>query len=121
MSGFDVFFAGIEDPRAANVSHGLSGMSGMSGIFVLMVAAGLCGASNAPEFARFAESRKRLLGKLTDYDCAPGHETFSRVLRAVGPQGVHAGLCGICRGLREGTGPVSGKVRQEAFGQAGGD
>ena len=86
MSGFDVFFAGIEDPRAANVSHGLSGMSGMSGIFVLMVAAGLCGASNASEFARFAESRKRLLGKLTDYDCAPGHETFSRVLRLLDPR-----------------------------------
>ncbi len=45
-----------------------------------------CGASNASEFALFAESRKRLLRKLIDYDCAPSHDTFSRVLRLLDPK-----------------------------------
>ena len=80
MSDFDVFFAGVEDPRAANASHSLSD------IFVMMIAASLCGASNASEFALFAESRKRLLRKLIDYDCAPSHDTFSRVLRLLDPK-----------------------------------
>jgi predicted transposase YbfD/YdcC len=80
MSTFDVFFAGVEDPRAANVSHSLSD------IFVMMIAASLCGASNASEFALFAQSRKRLLRKLIDYDFAPSHDTFSRVLRLLDPK-----------------------------------
>jgi hypothetical protein len=41
MSNFDVFFANIEDPRAANASHSLSD------ILVMMIAASLCGATNA--------------------------------------------------------------------------
>ena len=80
MSDFDVFFADIEDPRAANVSHRLSD------IFVMMIAASLCGASSASEFALFAQARKRQLRKLIDYDSAPSHDTFSRVLRLLDPK-----------------------------------
>ncbi len=35
MSDFDVFFASVKDPRAANASHSLSD------IFVMMIAASL--------------------------------------------------------------------------------
>lgn len=80
MSGFDVFFSEIEDPRAGNASHSLSD------ILVMMIAASLCGAANATEFALFAETRKGLLRRLIDYDTAPSHDTFSRVMRLLDPK-----------------------------------
>lgn len=80
MSDFDVFFVDIEDPRAANASHSLSD------ILVMMIAASLCGATNATEFALFAETRRNLLRRLIDYDVAPSHDTFSRLLRLLDPK-----------------------------------
>jgi predicted transposase YbfD/YdcC len=80
MSNFDVFFSNVEDPRAANASRSLSD------ILVMMIAASLCGATNASEFALFAEARKSLLRQLIDYDVAPSHDTFSRVLRMLDPK-----------------------------------
>lgn len=52
----------------------------------MMVAASLCGASTATEFALFAEARKSALSRLIDYDSAPSHDTFSRLLRLLDPQ-----------------------------------
>ena len=80
MSGFDSLFSTIDDPRASNACHSLSDL------LVMMVAASLCGATNATEFALFAETRKSLLERLIKYDTAPSHDTFSRVLRLLDPK-----------------------------------
>jgi hypothetical protein len=53
---------------------------------VMMVAASLCGATTATEFALFAENRKSALSQLIDYDSAPSHDTFSRLLRLMDPE-----------------------------------
>lgn len=53
---------------------------------VMMIAASLCGASNATEFALFAQERKQALSRLIDYDAAPSHDTFSRLLRLLDPE-----------------------------------
>jgi len=70
----------VPDPRARNSSHRLGD------IIVMMVAASLCGATTATEFALFAENRKAALSRLIDYDSAPSHDTFSRLLRLVDPE-----------------------------------
>lgn len=79
MSCLEMYFGNLPDPRADNVSHRLSDL------IVMMVAASLCGASCATEFALFAETRKDVLRRLIDYDLAPSHDTFSRVLRMLDP------------------------------------
>jgi hypothetical protein len=48
--------------------------------------ASLCGATTATEFALFAENRKAALSRLIDYDSAPSHDTFSRLLRLMDPE-----------------------------------
>jgi hypothetical protein len=50
-----------------------------------MVAASLCGASNATEFSLFAQERKPALSRLIEYEVAPSHDTFSRLLRLLDP------------------------------------
>jgi predicted transposase YbfD/YdcC len=47
----------------------------------MMIAASLCGANTATEFSLFAQERKQALSRLIDYDEAPSHDTFSRLLR----------------------------------------
>jgi predicted transposase YbfD/YdcC len=70
----------VPDPRARNATHRLGDL------IVMMIAASLCGASNATEFALFARERKQALSRLIDYDVAPSHDTFSRLLRLLDPQ-----------------------------------
>ncbi|WP_026187636.1 ISAs1 family transposase [Ensifer sp. BR816] len=72
-------FGALPDPRARNASHRLGDL------VVMMVAASLCGATTATEFALFAENRKSALSQLIDYDSAPSHDTFSRLLRLMDP------------------------------------
>ena len=52
----------------------------------MMIAASLCGATNATEFALFAQERKQALSRLIAYDAAPSHDTFSRLLRLLDPE-----------------------------------
>lgn len=79
MSCLDGYFASVPDPRAANASHRLGDL------IVMMIAASLCGASSATEFALFAQERRQALSRLIDYDVAPSHDTFSRLLRLLDP------------------------------------
>jgi predicted transposase YbfD/YdcC len=73
-------FGSVPDPRAGNASYRLSDL------IVMMVAASLCGANTATEFALFAESRRSALSRLIDYEVAPSHDTFSRLLRLLDPR-----------------------------------
>ncbi|MER9801908.1 transposase family protein, partial [Mesorhizobium sp. M0142] len=74
------YFGAVPDPRAPNATHRLGDL------IVMMIAASLCGASNATEFALFAQERKQALSRLIDYDAAPSHDTFSRLLRLLDPE-----------------------------------
>lgn len=80
MSCLDTCFGSLSDPRARNTVYRLGDL------MVMMLAASLCGATTATEFAIFAEQRKTLLSRLIDYDRAPSHDTFSRLLRLIDPQ-----------------------------------
>ena len=79
MSCLDGYFGDVPDPRAGNASYRLGDL------IVMMIAASLCGASTATEFALFAQERKQALSRLIDYDDAPSHDTFSRLLRLIDP------------------------------------
>jgi predicted transposase YbfD/YdcC len=122
MSDLISFFTAVEDPRARNVRHRLSDL------LVIMVAASLCGATNATEMALFAEERREALSRLITYEEAPSHDTFSRVLRLVAPDGF-AGLLArlahrIGAGIADEGGPavvaLDGKALKRAYdrGQA---
>ncbi len=80
MACLESYFGAVPDPRASNASHRLGDL------IVMMIAASLCGASNATEFALFAQERKQALSRLIDYDTAPSHDTFSRLLRLLDPE-----------------------------------
>ncbi|MER8836668.1 ISAs1 family transposase [Mesorhizobium sp. M0909] len=80
ISYFESYFGAVPDPRAPNATHRLGDL------IVMMIAASLCGASNATEFALFAQERKQALSRLIDYDAAPSHDTFSRLLRLLDPE-----------------------------------
>lgn len=80
MSCLESYFGAVPDPRASNVTHRLGDL------LVMMIAASLCGASTATEFALFAEQRKQALSRLIDYETAPSHDTFSRLLRLLDPE-----------------------------------
>ena len=79
MACVETHFGTLDDPRACNCKHRLGDL------LVMMVAASLCGAATATEFALFAQTRKPALSRLIDYDCAPSHDTFSRLLRLLAP------------------------------------
>lgn len=79
ISCLESYFGGLPDPRASNATHRLGDL------IVMMIAASLCGAKNASEFALFAAERRQALSRLIDYDAAPSHDTFSRLLRLLDP------------------------------------
>jgi predicted transposase YbfD/YdcC len=80
ISCLETYFGAVPDPRAPNATHRLGDL------IVMMIAASLCGASTATEFALFAQERKQALSRLIDYDAAPSHDTFSRLLRLIDPE-----------------------------------
>ena len=80
ISCLESYFGSVPDPRAPNATHRLGDL------IVMMIAASLCGASTATEFALFAQERKQALSRLIDYDAAPSHDTFSRLLRLLNPE-----------------------------------
>jgi predicted transposase YbfD/YdcC len=78
----------------------------------MMVAASLCGANTATEFALFAETRRAVLCRLIEYEAAPSHDTFSRLLRLMDPRAFERAFAvfasGFARALGEACGILSG-------------
>jgi predicted transposase YbfD/YdcC len=93
ISCLESYFGAVPDPRAPNATHRLGDL------IVMMIAASLCGASNATEFALFAEQRKQALSRLIDYDTAPSHDTFSRLLRLLDPEAFGRAFAGFAAGF----------------------
>jgi predicted transposase YbfD/YdcC len=115
ISCLESYFGAVPDPRASNATHRLGDL------IVMMIAASLCGASNATEFALFAEERKQALSRLIDYDAPPSHDTFSRLLRLLDPEAFGrafaAFAAGFARACQEGPQVVSldGKALRRAY------
>lgn len=89
----------------------------------MMIAASLCGATNATEFALFAQERKQALSRLIAYDAAPSHDTFSRLLRLLDPEAFGrafaAFAAGFARARQDLPEVVSldGKALRRAYGK----
>lgn len=98
----DSCFGSVPDPRAGNISHRLGDL------IVLMIAASLCGATTATEIALFAESRKAVLRRLIDYDIAPSHDTFSRLLRLLDPRAFEHAFAAFAAGFAQALGELRG-------------
>jgi predicted transposase YbfD/YdcC len=112
MSCLDGYFGDVPDPRAGNASHRLGDL------IVMMVAASLCGASSATEFALFAQQRKQALSRLIDYDAAPSHDTFSRLLRLLDPGAFGRAFVAFASAFhqaRQGVVAIDGKTLRRAY------
>jgi predicted transposase YbfD/YdcC len=77
-------------------------------LIVMMVAASLCGAATATEFALFAETRRTVLSRLIDYEVAPSHDTFSRLLRLLDPRAFEQAFASFAAGFARALGESSG-------------
>lgn len=84
----------------------------------MMIAASLCGARNATEFALFAQERKQALSRLIEYEVAPSHDTFSRLLRLLDPEAFgrafSAFAAGFARACQEVV-SLDGKALRRAY------
>ncbi|MCC2613717.1 ISAs1 family transposase [Neorhizobium sp. Rsf11] len=112
ISSLDSYFGTVPDPRAANATHRLGDL------IVMMIAASLCGASNATEFSLFAHERKQALSRLIEYEVAPSHDTFSRLLRLLDPvafgRAFAAFAAGFARACQEVV-SLDGKALRRAY------
>jgi predicted transposase YbfD/YdcC len=102
----------VPDPRAANATHRLGDL------IVMMIAASLCGATKATEFSLFAQERKQALSRLIDYEEAPSHDTFSRLLRLLDPVAFGRAFAAFAAGFaqaREGVVSLDGKALRRAY------
>jgi predicted transposase YbfD/YdcC len=104
MSCLEGYFGSVPDPRGANASYRLGDL------IVMMVAASLCGATCATEFSLFAQERRQALSRLIDYDVAPSHDTFSRLLRLIDPQAFARAFAAFAEGFHRARGVVGDVV-----------
>lgn len=106
------YFGALEDPRAANASYRLIDL------IVMMIAASLCGASTATEFSLFARERRQVLSRLIDYETAPSHDTFSRLLRLLDPEAFARAFAAFAAGFykaRDEVVAIDGKALRRAY------
>ncbi|MDX8457178.1 ISAs1 family transposase [Mesorhizobium sp. VK9D] len=102
----------MPDPRAGNATHRLGDL------IVMMIAASLCGASNATEFSLFAQERRQALSRLIDYEVAPSHDTFSRLLRLLDPEAFGRAFAAFAAGFARACEEVvalDGKALRRAY------
>ena len=112
ISCLESYFGAVPDPRAANATHRLGDL------IVMMVAASLCGATNATEFSLFAQERKPALSRLIEYEEAPSHDTFSRLLRLLDPEAFGRAFAAFAAGFaqaRQGVVSLDGKALRRAY------
>jgi len=84
----------------------------------MMIAASLCGATNATEFSLFAQERKQALSRLIDYEEAPSHDTFSRLLRLLDPEAFGRAFAAFAAGFSQacqGVVSLDGKALRRAY------
>ncbi|WP_244661829.1 ISAs1 family transposase [Mesorhizobium huakuii] len=112
ITSLESYFGTVPDPRAANATHRLGDL------IVMMIAASLCGATSATEFSLFAQERKQALSRLIDYEEAPSHDTFSRLLRLLDPEALGRAFAAFAAGFaqaRQGVVALDGKALRRAY------
>ncbi|WP_245470615.1 ISAs1 family transposase, partial [Mesorhizobium sp. M2C.T.Ca.TU.002.02.1.1] len=112
ISSLESYFGALPDPRAGNATHRLGDL------IVMMIAASLCGASNATEFSLFAQERKQALSRLIEYEVAPSHDTFSRLLRLLDPEAFGRAFAAFAAGFARACEEVvslDGKALRRAY------
>ncbi|WP_250958437.1 transposase family protein [Rhizobium sp. CG5] len=116
MSCLEGYFGSVPDPRGANASYRLGDL------IVMMIAASLCGATCATEFSLFAQERRQALSRLIDYDVAPSHDTFSRLLRLIDTQAFARAFAAFAERRSRARGDLSPETLDggSAAGPAGG-
>ncbi len=86
--GLGLLFASVSDPRAPNARHALSDL-----LFIAF-AAMPCGAGTCVDTADFARCKRSLLAEVLGFTHGvPGHDTFGRVFRLLGPPAFEAASC----------------------------
>lgn len=107
------FFAGVVDPRAANLQYDF--------VTVLMIAllATLCGAENCSDMADFAYSKQKLLRRVFRLPHGvPSHDTFSRVFRHLDAESFAAAFALFAQAFAqtlEGVVAIDGKAVRGAY------
>src|SRR3979409_1817883 len=87
MGDFFVIFESVPDPRDINARHDLRE------ILFIALAAMLCGAESCVEIAQFGIEKTDLLRSILELKHGtPSHDTFSRVLRVLDPDGRKSSL-----------------------------
>jgi predicted transposase YbfD/YdcC len=115
MSCLERYFGAVPDPRARNATHRVGDL------IVMMIAASLCGASHATEYALFARERRQALLRLIDYEVAPSHDTFSRLLRLLDPEAFGRAFAAFAEGFARAAGEagevvsLDGKALRRAY------
>jgi predicted transposase YbfD/YdcC len=112
ISSLESYFGALPDPRAGNATHRLGDL------IVMMIAASLCGASNATEFSLFAQERRQALSRLIEYEVAPSHDTFSRLLRLLDPEAFGRAFAAFAAGFARACQEVvslDGKALRRAY------
>lgn len=104
MSCLEGYFGSVPDPRGANASYRLGDL------IVMMIAASLCGATCATEFSLFAQERRQALSRLIDYEVAPSHDTFSRLLRLIDPEAFARAFAAFAAGFSRARGEIGDVV-----------
>jgi hypothetical protein len=99
-------FGSVPDPRACNASYRLGDL------IIMMVAASLCGATTCTEFSLFATTRRDVLLRLIDYETAPSHDTFSRLLRVMDPQAFERAFAIFAEGFARALAETAGQPPQ---------
>jgi predicted transposase YbfD/YdcC len=113
MGGFQVCFAELPDPRAANARHDLVE------VLFIALAATLCGAESCSDMEDFGRSKEALFRQVLRLEHGvPSHDTFSRVFRLLDPIAFEAAfrtfMGGFAEGL-QGVVAIDGKAVRGAF------
>jgi predicted transposase YbfD/YdcC len=115
MEKFETCFSAVPDPRAANALHDLTE------VLFIALSALLCGAESCVDMADFGRAKQGFLRQVLRLPHGiPSHDTFSRVFRALDPQGFEAAfrhfMAAFGRANRiKGVVAIDGKAVRGAF------
>jgi predicted transposase YbfD/YdcC len=113
MEKFTTFFAGVPDPRAANVRHELLE------VMFIALASLLCGAETCADMADFGRAKQGLLAQILKLPHGtPSHDTFSRVFRLLCPEAFEAAFARFTAAFSrplQGVVAIDGKALRGAY------
>jgi len=119
MEKFIEFWEGLEDPRSGNAA-----LHDFHEILAIALCAVLCGSQGSVDMALFARSKEPFLRTFLKLENGvPSHDTFSRLFRALDPEGFRAAFQRFMEGFSlkcGGVVAIDGKVLRRSFDRASG-